>query len=176
MFGKEPAWNKARIYLHRCYIHKTYLEVPRTSSNKRECCTITNGILQLEYKRNICTLNYYLSVAEIPTTPLNVTVDAERTSRGGNTVIRLDWMRPQNFHRFDIDRYQINVTSTSGIQNMTMACGECTSTVITVSENPNNVRLNTTFTITISARNRCGETGPTATASYTLSKLPLLIY
>ena len=61
MFGKEPAWNKARIYLHHCYIHKTYLEVPRTSSNKRECCTITNGILQLEYKRNICTLNYYLS-------------------------------------------------------------------------------------------------------------------
>ena len=116
-------------------------------------------------------------MAEMPTTPLNVAVDAERTSRGGgNTVIRLHWMRPQNFRQFDIDRYQINITSTSGIQNMTTACGECTSTVITVSENPNNVQMNTTFTVTIAARNRCGETGPTATASYTLSKLPLLIY
>ena len=57
---------------------------------------------------------------------------------------------------------------------MTTACGDCTSTVITVSENPNNVQMNTTFTATIAAVNLCGETGPTGTASYTLSKLPLL--
>ena len=116
-------------------------------------------------------------MAEMPTTPLNVAVDAERTSRGGgNTVIRLHWMRPQNFRQFDIDRYQINITSTSGIQNMTLACGQCTSTLITVSENTNNVQMNTTFTATIAAVNLCGEIGPTGTASYTLSKLPLLIY
>ena len=115
-------------------------------------------------------------VAEIPTVPLNVTVDAERTSRGGNTVIRLGWMRPPNFDQFDIDRYDISVTSTSGIQNMTTACGQCTNAVITVSENPNNVQMNTTFTINISAINLCGETGPTGTASYTLSKLPLFMY
>ena len=111
-------------------------------------------------------------MAEIPTVPVNVTL---RVSRGGNTIIRIDWMRPQNFDQFDIDRYDINVNSTSGIQYMTTACGECTSTVITVSENPNNVQRNTTFTATIAAVNLCGETGPTATASYTLSKLPLLL-
>ena len=83
-------------------------------------------------------MNCFL-IAEIPTVPLNVIVSAERLSRRGNTTIRLGWMRPQNFPKFDIDRYDITVTSTSGIQNMTTACGECTSTVITVSENPNNV-------------------------------------
>ena len=34
----------------------------------------------------------------------------------------------------------------------------------------NNVGLSTTFTITISARNKCGENGPIATAFYTLGK------
>ena len=111
----------------------------------------------------------------MPTVSLNVIVSAERLSRRGNTTIRLAWMRPQNFDQFDIDRYDIIVISTSGIQNMTLACGQCTSiTVITVSENPNNVRMNTTFTATIAAVNLCRETGPTGTASYTLSKLPLL--
>ena len=118
-------------------------------------------------------MNCFL-IAEVPTVPLNVIVSAERLSHRGNTIIRLGWMRPQNFHQFDIDRYDITVTSTSGIQNVTTACGECTSTVITVSENPNNVRMNTTFTATIAAVNLCRETGPTGTASYTLSKLPLL--
>ena len=83
-------------------------------------------------------------------------------------------MQPQNFDQFDIDRYDIRVTSTLNMQHMTTACGECTSTVIIVSENSNNVRMNTTFTATIAAVNLCGENGPTATASYTLSKLPLL--
>ena len=115
-------------------------------------------------------------MAEIPTIPLNVTVNAEGTSRRENTTIRLGWMQPQNFHQFDVNQYDITVTSTSSVRNMATACGKCTSTVITVNENPNNVRMNTTFTITISARNRCGENGPTGTASYTLSKLPLLLY
>ena len=101
-------------------------------------------------------------------------MSAERLSRRGNTTIRLGWMRPRNFDQFDIDRYDISVTSTSGIQNMTTACGQCTTTVIAVSENPNNVRMNTTFTVTITAVNLCRETGPTGTASYALSKLPLL--
>ena len=118
-------------------------------------------------------MNCFL-IAEIPTVPLNVIVSAERLSRRGNTTIRLAWMRPQNFDQFDIDRYDIIVTSTSGVQNMTTACGNCTSNVITVNENPNNVRMNTTFTATIAAVNLCRETGPTGTASYTLSKLPLL--
>ena len=118
----------------------------------------------------------FLHVAEIPTIPLNVTVDAEGTSHRGNTTIRLEWMQPQNFHQFDINRYDISVTSTSGVQNMTTACGQCTSTVITVSENPKNLQVNRTFTATIAAVNQCGENSPTATASYTLSKLPLLSY
>ena len=116
--------------------------------------------------------------AEIPTVPLlNVVVDrAVRVSgEGSSIVIRLEWMRPENFDQFDIDRYTISVNSTSGELNLTLACGECTSTVITVSENPNNVQMNTTFNATIAAVNQCGETGPTGTASYTLGKLPLLI-
>ena len=80
-------------------------------------------------------------------------------------------MRPENFDQFDIDHYDITMTSTSSELNLTLACGECTSTEITVSENPNNVKMNTTFTATIAAVNLCGETGPTATASYTISKL-----
>ena len=112
--------------------------------------------------------------ADIPTVPLlNVVVN--KTARvfgvGSTIIIRLDWMRPENFDQFDIDHYDITVTSTSSELNLTLACGECTSTVITVSENPNNVQMNTTFTATIAAVNLCGETGPTATASYTLSKL-----
>ena len=121
----------------------------------------------------VCTLNCFL-IAVIPTVPLNVTVNAERLSHRGNTTIRLDWLQPQNFDQFDIDRYGITVTSTSGVQNMTTACGECTSTVITVSENPNNVQMNTTFNATVAAVNQCGESGSTGTASYNLSKLPLL--
>ena len=111
---------------------------------------------------------------DIPTVPLlNVVVN--KTARvfgvGSTIIIRLDWMRPENFDQFDIDHYDITVTSTSSELNLTLACGECTSTVITVSENPSNVQMNTTFTVTIAAVNLCGETGPTATASYTLSKL-----
>ena len=80
-------------------------------------------------------------------------------------------MQPQNFDQFDIDHYNISMTSTSGIQNITTACGGCTSTEITVSEDLDNVPISTTFNTTIAAVNLCGETGPTATASYTLSKL-----
>ena len=83
-------------------------------------------------------------------------------------------MRPENFDQFDIDHYHISVNSTSGELNFTLACGECTSTVITVSEDLSDVQMNTTFTATISAVNQCGETGPTAAASYTLSKLYIL--
>ena len=98
-----------------------------------------------------------------------------RTARvfgeGSIITVRLDWIRPENYDQFDIDRYDITVTSTSSELNLTLACGECTTTVITESENLNNVQMNTTFTATIAAVNLCGETGPTATASYTISKL-----
>ena len=111
-------------------------------------------------------------MAERPAAPLNVFVNrVERVSRSRSASIRLDWLQPQNFDQFDVDRYDINVNSTSAVQNMMTACGQCTNTVITVSESPNNVRMNTTFTATIAAVNLCGETGPTATASYNLSKL-----
>ena len=113
----------------------------------------------------------------VPTVPLNIAVNqVERVSGGGGTctIIRLGWMQPQNFDQFDIDRYDITVTATSEVQSMTTACGQCTSTVISVCENPNNVRMNTTFSATIAAVNLCRETGPTGTASYTLSKLLFL--
>ena len=114
-------------------------------------------------------------MSEIPTAPRNVEVSAERIPSGGSITIRanLTWMRPQNFDQFDIDRYDINVTSTSGIQNMITACGECTSAMATVS-GISNMPMNTDFTFTIAAVNLCGETGPVGTTVYNLSKLLLL--
>ena len=109
-----------------------------------------------------------------PAAPLNVTVNqVERVSGGGlgSVTITASWIQPLNFELFDIDRYDINVSSTSGIQQMAVTVnGGSTSAMFTVAENPSNVRPSTTFTISISARNRCEENGPTATASYTLSK------
>lgn len=98
-------------------------------------------------------------------------MEAERDPGGESANITITWMQPQNFVQFDIDHYDISVTSTSGVQLMTTACGECTNTTITVSEDPNNVQISTTYTVTIAAVNLCGDTGPTATASDTLSKL-----
>ena len=120
----------------------------------------------------MCTIHIdFFFMTELPSVQ-NVAVNqVERVSGGGSATIRASWIRPPNYELFDIDRYDINVSSTSGIQQMTTACGQCTSTVITVNENPNNVQMNTTFTATIAAVNLCGETGPTGTASYTLSKL-----
>jgi len=101
----------------------------------------------------------------------------QRVSGGGNVTIMASWMRPQNYERFDIGRYNFNVSSTSGVQEMSLEVnGESTSAVLTVSENPNNVRLNTTFTVTITATSQCGETSAAAAASYTLSKLLHHIY
>ena len=90
----------------------------------------------------------------------------------GNVTITGSWVRPQNFDQFDIDRYDISVTSTSGIQNMTTACGECTSISVTVSESEANLQRGVTFTGNISATNQCGETGPIATLSISKSSLP----
>ena len=98
-------------------------------------------------------------------------MNAKRAPGGGSVTIRVTWMQPQNFDQFDIDHYDITVNLTSGAQHMTTPCGECTSTMITVSEGPNNMRIETTFSITIAAINQCGESGPSGTASYTLSKL-----
>ena len=111
-------------------------------------------------------------MTDVPAAPLNVIVNqVERTSVGESVTITVSWMRPPNFELFDVDRYDFNVSSTSGIQQMAITVnGGSTSAMFTVTENPSNVRPNTTFTITISARNRCRENGPTATASYTLSK------
>ena len=108
---------------------------------------------------------------DVPTAPLNVEVSAERILGESITIMaNLTWMRPQNFDQFDIDRYDINVTSTSSVQTMTTACGECTSAMATVSD-ISNVPMNTNFTFTIAAVNLCGETGPVNTTSYNLGKL-----
>jgi len=82
------------------------------------------------------------------------------------------WMRPQNYEQFDIDHYNLNVSSTSGIQQVSLQeNGDSTTAVLTVSENPNNVQLNTTFTVTITATSQCGETSSSAAASFALSEL-----
>ena len=112
----------------------------------------------------------HLNLTDEPAAPLNVTVNQVKRVPGGGFNISTTWMQPQNFDQFDIDFYNIAVTSTSGIQHITTACGECTNTTGTVTENPSNMLPNTTFTVTISARNKCGENGPTATDTYTLSK------
>ena len=99
-----------------------------------------------------------------PDLPASFTVD-EITRAPGNVTITASWMIPPNFGRFDIDRYDINVSSTSGIQEMTIANGTSTNITLTVDENPSNVEQNTTFTMTIAAVNLCGVTGSVATAS-----------
>ena len=109
-----------------------------------------------------------------PCAPLSVTVDqVERVSGGGSVTISISWLQPQNFDLFDIDHYIINVTSTSGVQ--VIAC-RCTSTVMIMGENINNVQMITNITTTVAAVNLCGETGPgaTVTTSYALSKMSLL--
>ena len=124
-------------------------------------------------KRLVCKLlSHYFLVTGVPAAPLNVAVNqVERVSGGGSVTITVSWIQPPNYELFDIDRYDINVSSTSGIQQMTITVsGGSNSTVFTVTENPSNVRPSTTFTISISARNKCGENGPIVTASYTLSK------
>ena len=61
---------------------------------------------------------YFLMTA-VPAAPLNVTVNqVERVSGGGSVTITASWIRPPNFELFDIDHYDINVSSTSGIQHM----------------------------------------------------------
>ena len=113
-------------------------------------------------------------MAEIPTAPVNVAVDAERVSSGETITIRanLTWMQPENFDQFDIDRYDISITSATGIRHMTTACGECTSAMATVT-GISNMQMNTTFTITVAAINLCGEIGVPATTFYNLGKLLL---
>ena len=117
-------------------------------------------------------MSHYFLMTDVPAAPLNVTVNqVERVSGRGSVTITASWIRSPNFDQFDIDRYDINVSSTSGIQQMAITViGNSNSTVYTVAEDPSNVLPSTTFTITISARNRCGENGPIVTASYTLSK------
>ena len=110
-------------------------------------------------------------MAEIPAAPQNVTLSQVERASGGSVSVWVSWMQPQNYEQFDIDRYDINVTSTSGVQYMTTADGRSIRAMISVSENPNNVQMNTTFTATIAAVNLCGENGPTGTASCTFSKL-----
>ena len=116
-------------------------------------------------------------MADEPAAPLNVTVNqVERVSGGACVTITASWIRPPNFELFDIELYNINVSSTSGIQQMAITVnGESNSTVFTMSENPDNVHLSTTFVITISARSRCGENSPIVIASYTLSKLCCIV-
>ena len=120
---------------------------------------------------------HHILVTDVPAAPLNVTVNqVERVSGGGSVTITASWIRPPNFELFDIDRYDINVSSTSGVLQMAITVnGGNNSTMFTVTENPSNMRPSTTFTISISARNRCEENGPTATASYTLSKFGIYI-
>ena len=110
-------------------------------------------------------------VTAVPAAPLNVTVNhVERVSGGGSVTITVSWIRPLNYELFDMDRYDINVSSTSGVQQMTTTCGDCTNTTVTVAENPGNVRPSTIFIITISARNKCGESGLSANASYSYTQ------
>ena len=129
-------------------------------------------------KYDFTTYLQYFLMTDKPAAPLNVTVNqVERVSGGGSVTITASWIRPPNSELFDIERYDINVTSTSGIQQMAVTVnGGSTSTMFTVAENPSNVQPSTTFTITISAVNLCGDTGKAATESYTLSKFCCSVY
>ena len=61
-------------------------------------------------------------MTDVQTAPLNVTVNqVERVSGGGSVTITASWIRPPNFELFDIDRYDINVSSTSSVQQMAVS-------------------------------------------------------
>ena len=71
-------------------------------------------------------------MTDVPAAPLNVAVNqVERVSGGGSVTITASWIRPPNYELFGIDHYDINVSSTSGIQQITTACSECTNTTVT---------------------------------------------
>ena len=115
---------------------------------------------------------------EVPSAAREVTIavnSAERIHSEGRIAINISWMHIPYFNQFDIDSYDISVISTSGVQQL-KTCGECTSVVITVSENPNNVQMGTRFNITIAPRSRCGMTGPAASYGIIVSKLLSLLY
>ena len=139
---------------------------------KPHCCNVSISPTLIDTRYCCENVHYYL-MTEIPTTPLNFAVcRVERTSGGGSVTIMASWMRPQNYEQFDIDHYNLNVSSTSGIQQVSLQeNGDSTTAVLTVSENPNNVQLNTTFTVTITATSQCGETSSSAAASFALSEL-----
>ena len=120
----------------------------------------------------LCIFFLFLFV-EIPGAPQNLAVNA---SGRGNVTITGSWMHPQNFNQFDIDRYDISVTSTSVIQNMTTTCGQCTNVIVNLSESDANSQQEATFNTTISATNQCGETGAIATVSTSKSSLALLCH
>ena len=100
----------------------------------------------------------------------NITVDrVERATGGGSVTIWVSWIQSPNLDQFDIDHYDITVTSTSGVQHMTTECGESTNATLTnVTEVRSNVQLNTIFTVTITATSRCNETSPPANDFYPL--------
>jgi len=108
------------------------------------------------------------TVTAIPEAPANLTID-EITRARGNVTITASWTNSPNFQQFEIDRYDINVTSTSDIWYMTMANGTDTNITLSVDEDAMITEPTTTFTLTIAAVNLCGETGSVASTTDTLT-------
>ena len=107
---------------------------------------------------------------ERPAAP-TITVDrVERATGGGSVTIWVSWIESSNLDQFDIDHYDITVTSTSGIQTLPIAVsGESTNATLTnVTEIRSNVQLNTIFTVSITATSRCNETSLPANGFYPL--------
>lgn len=105
---------------------------------------------------------------EIPESPGSFSVD-EVTRASGRVNITASWTNPQNIDRFEIARYEISVSSTSGIRSMLMADGQSTRITRSLIENSTNVEQMTTFVATIAAVNDCSETGDIATDTFILT-------
>ena len=100
--------------------------------------------------------------ADIPDQPQNLSVKFDDSSESLN--ITITWSPPENSRQFDLEEYIFNITSTSGLDISERVPAGTTTWIFT------NEREQ--FTATVTAINKCGQTGSTAseTWKYTPSK------
>ena len=96
---------------------------------------------------------------EIPDQPQNFTVKFDNLS--GSLNITLTWKPPGNSGQFDLDEYTVNVTSTSGIDNSTQVPAGTTTWQFT-----DDRRQRAVFNVSVTATNRCGQTGSIASTTW----------
>ena len=101
-----------------------------------------------------------------PDRPQNLSVKFDDSDESLNITVM--WEPPRNLERFDLDYYTVNVTSNSSIYESRQVTASTTTWQFT---DPKMQRA--VFNVTVTATNKCGQTGSTAseTWEYTPSKI-----